>query len=80
LSTGAKAAIGVVIPAVFLALMIGGYFFYRRKRKASAEEVAEMPGGFKDTPPTELNAVERKGELPGGVLKAIVQPRLHELP
>jgi hypothetical protein len=69
-----------VIPVVFLALLIGGYFFYRRKRKALVEEVAEIPGGYKDTPPSELIAVERKGELPGGVPKGRVQSRSHELP
>lgn len=42
-------------------------------------QVAEMPGGYKDIPPSELIAIERKGELPGGAPKGGVQPLPHEL-
>ncbi|OAQ83636.1 transmembrane alpha-helix domain-containing protein [Purpureocillium lilacinum] len=34
LSTGAKAAIGVVIPLVAIAILVGAFFFIRRRRRA----------------------------------------------
>ena len=42
LSTGAKAAIGVVIPVFIIALAVGMFFLYR-KRKQSYEATAELP-------------------------------------
>ncbi len=38
LSTGAKAAIGVIIPLFVLALLFGLYIFYRRKRKSRSSD------------------------------------------
>lgn len=48
LSTGAKAAIGVVIPVVVIALAIGLFFLYRRRKQrygavGAAEGAAELP-------------------------------------
>lgn len=42
LSTGAKAAIGIIIPLVVLGLAIGGLFFYKRKKRRAATDIEHL--------------------------------------
>ncbi|KAJ6440284.1 transmembrane alpha-helix domain-containing protein [Purpureocillium lavendulum] len=43
LSTGAKVAIGVVIPLVAIAALIGAFFFIRRRRRRARDGPNELP-------------------------------------
>jgi hypothetical protein len=64
LSTGAKAAIGVVIPLVVLGLLLGLFIWWRKRQQYNKV----VPS----TPPTELHNQERAplSELPheGGMI------------
>lgn len=59
LSTGAKAAIGVVVPIVVLGLLVGLFFWWRKRRQYKRVQV-------QSNPPTELHGQERSppSELP----------------
>jgi hypothetical protein len=84
LSTGVKAAIGVIIPVVLLALLGAACYWYVRKRKAAIppeNQVRELKSD-KATAlsyPVELLTVERAGELPDDLPKYGVNSIQHEL-
>lgn len=42
LSTGAKAAIGIMVPLVVIASALGAFFFYKRRRKTPAIDVEQV--------------------------------------
>ncbi|KAE9363200.1 FAS1 domain-containing protein [Stipitochalara longipes BDJ] len=80
LSTGAKVAIGVVIPLVFLAALAGIFWFWRKRKgirtKNEMDGSAAMREMDANLPPKELNGADRKKdydtryapqELAGGV-------------
>ena len=66
LSTGAKVAIGVVVPVVILTLLLGAYCCYRRNKtqlRAVGPRVAEMQRS-QNTPAAELPGAHSDHELP----------------
>lgn len=68
LSTGAKAAIGVCIPVVFLALVFGIFWFFRTRRKRAIDAhqgvAYEAPTGVPDKGPGAERGYELYGERP----------------
>jgi hypothetical protein len=82
LSTGAKVGIGVGAAVVVLALLVGAYSWYRRKRKQSwtaGPQIAELQG-YQDAPPAEMAITEQKDKkLAEGFPEYGVGPQ-HELP
>ncbi|KAF1988206.1 hypothetical protein K402DRAFT_419555 [Aulographum hederae CBS 113979] len=87
LSQGAKTALSTTIPLVVVALLLGAFFLYRRKRaqkkRALAGLVEEGKGEAFEKP--ELDGTERKPAEIGGVgvhemgPEVDVTPRVHEL-
>lgn len=67
LSTGGKAAIGVVVPVAVVAMVVGAFFLWRKRRKVPREKggLPELPGGGRD-----------KIELDGNVVHELEDERV----
>ncbi|KAJ4266510.1 hypothetical protein NW762_004497 [Fusarium torreyae] len=69
ISTGAIAAIAVVIPIVVIAALVGAFIWWRRRRRQTPGVVAEDPNAPKELPPShgssELYGSQAAQELPG---------------
>jgi len=70
LSTGAKAAIGVAIPVVLIAMMAGAFFLWRKRRKTKT-----APSRGIELPPNE----RPKPELQGNPVYELEEPPFREI-